>query len=34
MRIGAYQFSVTGDMDRNFNKIEYAINEAKEKHLF
>ncbi len=33
MQIGAYQFAVTSDMDSNFNKIEHAINEAKEKQI-
>lgn len=33
MRIGAYQFSVTGDVNSNFSKIKYAVNEAKEKQI-
>lgn len=33
MRIGAYQFSVTGDINSNFNKIEYAVNKAKEQQI-
>jgi len=33
MRIGAYQFSVTSDVNSNFNKIEYAIHAAKEKQV-
>lgn len=33
MRIGAYQFLVTGDVNSNFNKIKYAIDEAKERQI-
>ena len=33
MRVGAYQFSVTSDVNSNLNKIIYAINEAKEKQV-
>lgn len=33
MRVGAYQFSVTSDINTNFEKIKYAINEAKERQV-
>lgn len=33
MRTGAYQFSITSDVNSNFNKIKYAMNMAKEKQI-
>lgn len=33
MRTGAYQFSITSDVNSNFNKIKYAMNVAKEKQI-